>query len=152
MSIKRWWRGHGFGVHSPFAFRFITEVLRCDSGYAYYAYDELKRQWMSAPSGERMSWRRMAAIYRVGVRFAPAPVALRGDDPYGLASAAIAMASGSADIPAEDTVVSVWADITTGGWPEAVSAMKRGMSFSDGHIGIIVADCKLPLHHYEVKL
>ncbi len=152
MSIKRWWRGHGFGVHSPFAFRFITEVLRCDSGYAYYAYDELRRQWMSAPSGERMPWRRMAAIYRVGVRFAPAPVALRGDDPYGLASAAIAMASGSADIPAEDAVVSVWADITTGGWPEAVSAMKRGMSFSDGHIGIIVADCKLPLHHYEVRL
>lgn len=28
----------GFGVHSPFAFRFITEVLRPAKRYGYYAY------------------------------------------------------------------------------------------------------------------
>lgn len=31
----------GFGVHSPFAFRFITEVLRPPRCYGYYAYDEI---------------------------------------------------------------------------------------------------------------
>lgn len=34
--LSRWWRGRGFGVHSPFAFKFITSTLHCP--HAYYAY------------------------------------------------------------------------------------------------------------------
>lgn len=36
-AYKRWRHGRGFGVHSPFAFRFITEVLNLPGYYTYYA-------------------------------------------------------------------------------------------------------------------
>lgn len=34
---KRWRHTRGFGVHSPFAYRLVTEVVRPPRGYAYYA-------------------------------------------------------------------------------------------------------------------
>ena len=37
-TLQRWRHGMGFGVHSPFAFRFITEVLNLPKIYGYYAY------------------------------------------------------------------------------------------------------------------
>ncbi|MCH5235942.1 MAG: hypothetical protein J1E16_11675 [Muribaculaceae bacterium] len=36
----RWRHSKGYGVHSPYAYRFITEVLR-PGNYGYYAYDHL---------------------------------------------------------------------------------------------------------------
>jgi len=36
----RWRRSRGFGVHSPFAYYFITRVL-CEHEAAYYAYPEI---------------------------------------------------------------------------------------------------------------
>lgn len=36
----RWRRSRGFGVHSPFAYEFITDVLNL-RGYEYYAYPEI---------------------------------------------------------------------------------------------------------------
>lgn len=44
----------GFGVHSPFAFRFITETLRCR--WDYYAYSKLKN------GRERLIFRVMAFL------------------------------------------------------------------------------------------
>ncbi|MDE6279962.1 MAG: hypothetical protein K2M05_08305, partial [Paramuribaculum sp.] len=35
----------GFGVHSPFAFSFITETLRQPKGYAYYEEKNLNKRW-----------------------------------------------------------------------------------------------------------
>ena len=39
----KWWQllrhRRGFGIHSPFAYRFITEVLNPRRGYAYYSED-----------------------------------------------------------------------------------------------------------------
>ncbi len=35
----------GFGIHSPFAFSFITETLRQPRGYAYYEEKSLSRRW-----------------------------------------------------------------------------------------------------------
>ncbi|MCM1021663.1 MAG: hypothetical protein NC343_05140 [Muribaculum sp.] len=35
----RMWRGRGFGIHSPFAFYFVNDVVR--ERYAYYAYDRI---------------------------------------------------------------------------------------------------------------
>lgn len=39
-NLTRWRSNHGYGVHSPFAFRFITTVVR-PGPYAYYAYPRL---------------------------------------------------------------------------------------------------------------
>jgi len=38
---SRWRRGKGFGVHSPFAFNFITKVLG-EKDAAYYAYADIE--------------------------------------------------------------------------------------------------------------
>ncbi len=40
-KIKRTWRSHGFGVHSPFAFRFITCVLREQA--PFYSYQAIRK-------------------------------------------------------------------------------------------------------------
>lgn len=41
-----WWQRlrhrRGFGIHSPFAFRFITEVLNPPRGYRYYAEENVR--------------------------------------------------------------------------------------------------------------
>lgn len=63
--IRRLWRGRGNGVHSPFAYRFITEVLHQHEGY--YAYDELESD------AERMA-------YRVALSVSPQRVTLRHGD------------------------------------------------------------------------
>lgn len=38
--INRYRHGKGFGVHSPFAFHFITTILNCK--YSYYGYSEIE--------------------------------------------------------------------------------------------------------------
>lgn len=43
LTNPHWWQRlrhrKGYGIHSPFAFRFITEVLNPPHGYRYYAED-----------------------------------------------------------------------------------------------------------------
>lgn len=38
----RWRHSKGYGVHSPYAYRFVTEVLN-SHGYGYYAYRDAER-------------------------------------------------------------------------------------------------------------
>ncbi|MCH5224833.1 MAG: hypothetical protein J1D77_02495 [Muribaculaceae bacterium] len=40
-GFLRWRHSKGFGVHSPYAYRFVTEVLR-PGNYGYYAYREIE--------------------------------------------------------------------------------------------------------------
>lgn len=60
LNIYAWWQrlrhSRGFGIHSPFAYRFITEVL--NQPYAYYSYDKLRTD-------------RERLIYRVALSFGP---------------------------------------------------------------------------------
>lgn len=41
-SYLRWRHSKGFGVHSPYAYKFVTSVLK-PGKYGYYAYDEINR-------------------------------------------------------------------------------------------------------------
>lgn len=54
----------GFGVHSPFAFRFITEVLRPPRHYAYYAYERIGNDSIA-----RLAVRLLAAFNPSAVAF-----------------------------------------------------------------------------------
>ena len=69
----RAWRSRGFGVHSPFAFSFITGVLRCPHGY--YAYSAI---------GPSAAARR---LYRIIIDLAPEKVIVTGplSDPLAVA-------------------------------------------------------------------
>lgn len=67
--LKRLWRSKGHGVHSPFAFRFITAVLRNDST-AYYAY----AFGLDDAAGKRR--RQIRRLYRVAVELRPESITL----------------------------------------------------------------------------
>ncbi len=54
----------GFGVHSPFAFRFITEVLRPPRRYGYYAYGRIGNDSLA-----RLAVRLLAALNPTTVAF-----------------------------------------------------------------------------------
>lgn len=73
---KRWRHGRGFGIHSPFAYDFITRTLR--ERLPYYAYSKLDvlaaEKWQGA-SGQR----RLRLIFRIAVRFNPATAAIIGE-------------------------------------------------------------------------
>lgn len=40
-SYKRWRHSHGYGVHSPFAYDIVKEVLHPGRDYRYYAYTDI---------------------------------------------------------------------------------------------------------------
>lgn len=56
-------RSRGFGVHSPFAFRFIREVLR--QPYAYYSYQAIERSCRLDGTDPRVA----KALYRLALFF-----------------------------------------------------------------------------------
>ena len=62
-----WRHGRGFGIHSPFAFSLITEVLR--QKLPFYGYADISRD------------RRMRLLYRLVVRFRPRRVMIVSSQP-----------------------------------------------------------------------
>lgn len=98
----------GFGIHSPFAFRFVTEVL-CQR-LPYYAYSTIGND------------RRVRLLMRLCVELAPATVALLIDSPAPYA-AAVAAASRETAIIGDDAELTV-ADAAAS-TPEALEALAR---------------------------
>lgn len=75
---KRWRHGRGFGVHSPFAYRMVREVLRPSGEYAYYAYDEVKR--LIHDFAVDMELDEALMLYRILIYLRPATVTVFSDD------------------------------------------------------------------------
>lgn len=80
-ALARHHRSRGFGIHSPSAYRFVTEVLR--ERCHYYAYEEI-RAWRTnlLAQGERpmMSEHEARLLFRVVNHFAPQRVLQVGPD------------------------------------------------------------------------
>lgn len=70
----RWWRSRGFGIHSPFAYVFVDEVVR--NRYAYYAYAPLRRAVKNSgrrlkcekKSHRQISYPAACMLHRLGAR------------------------------------------------------------------------------------
>lgn len=91
--FNRWRHGRGFGIHSPYAFVFVTEVLRQKHGF--YAYTQLKS-------------RRSRLTLRIVLALKPAAVCLITSDP--LLAAAVKAADSSivmTDDPAKANLIIV---------------------------------------------
>ena len=74
LIVRRELRSHGFGVHSPFAFRFIREVLF--QPYSYYAFYELEEN--NAIGKQKKET--LKRLYRLILYFSPAELTIAGED------------------------------------------------------------------------
>ena len=141
---RRRWRSRGFGIHSPFAYAFVTETLAAKG-----AGDCEER--VRAVAGKE--YRRMALL--------PDTIALypEADD---TARQVIEMAAGSRQpriIRADDTAAETPTFYFISGidngeardlWQRISSRHTRGMDFTDLHMGILCPYPHLPRQSYRI--
>lgn len=94
-ALSRYQASKGFGVHSPFAFKFILNVL--DEKYEYYAYDKLQQLRINVVERTRrengykprvISISEAAAIFRIANYYNPQLFLSIGSS-YGVAAASM---------------------------------------------------------------
>lgn len=97
-------RSRGFGVHSPFAFAFIRDVIG-ERSYGYYAYPAIERICREPGSGADV--RMMKLLFRVACAVRPAGFCAlgRGAD---AARRCIALASSTTDTAAAASAAALW--------------------------------------------
>lgn len=71
---KRWRHGHGYGVHSPYAYHIVREVLRPSDQVGYYAYTDIHS--LCRRCAGAMSVAEAMLLYRILVELHPAKVAV----------------------------------------------------------------------------
>lgn len=155
-SLARRRHSRGFGIHSPFAYRFITEVLCLPGEYGYYAYAAAGRD------------RRCRMLVRLLAFFNPDSVLIdlgRGAD---RAEALVrevcpraAVNRGEPDFVISDKDVSrfmpcnamIVGPRTAEVLGTARAVLAHGMTFSDGRdCGVIAAFAHLPRQDFELKI
>lgn len=144
MGLINWWRrrltSYGFGVHSPFAYKFIKCVLR--EKYPYYCFDNEVRT------------RSERCLFRVANYFQPARVELLGAD-TARARELILMACPRAEIVTTDADFTY----TTGPVPADFKVLysthpaevANAMIFTNGHTLIAVRRNGLPAQSFTLN-
>lgn len=157
--INQWLSGfrhkRGFGIHSPFAYRFITETLHQE--HAYYAYSRL------STADERLLFRIVLALRPASVALVDTP-ALRKAVKFAMPSvrfttpehAELVVASGSS--APEPSAAAAFPHLVLLGRrdPAAIrlwqKAMPCGMSFDNGSTRFVaVARTSLPRQDFSVR-
>lgn len=163
---KRRWRAKGFGIHSPFAFSFVTGVLAKKGA-------DGNEEALRAISGN--GFRQMALLYRCIRHFKPTRIAFYPADDETLEKV-IRLACEKAVIATDDndgipdmTVVgtSEGSILRDNGsavyfvsridkepyrafWRHLNTSCTRGMDFTDGHTGIICRLSHLPRQSFKI--
>ena len=166
-AVIRYRRTRGFGVHSPFAYGFITQVL--GSRYPFYCWDKLEAE---VRHDSKMRWRDARALFRTLNQFAPGKVYSAPDDRHG-AMRIVRAWSNSCEISAdpvecpflivgddepEDATAIIagektvfFTSVRNPLWTRLVADMERGQSFTNSVTGIAVCNPKLPRHHFKIS-
>lgn len=138
-------RSRGHGVHSPFAYKFVTEVLR--QPCAYYIYDELDR----AARSEGRDPRVIRALYRTALFFAPAPIEVQSPRSEAV-SLALRSANRHSVNPKEASRCVIATDNAIDGviryWEQADS----GMLFHTPEAAFFVKSKLLPHQRFDILL
>lgn len=177
--LKRAWRSRGFGIHSPFAFRFVTSVLR-ERG-EYYAYAELRR---IAHSGARFA--DLSLLFRLVCFFEPSVFGVYGDfgvqprKTVALADSRVRIMDMNGSAGSGDVVPDLLYAGTGGKYLDAImlatafrvlheegivvcrglppdtlaglkSCLENGMTFTNGTVTILVSRHDLPRQDFEVN-
>lgn len=138
-------RGRGFGVHSPFAFRFMREALT--QPLAYYAYPELNAAARAAgvsPKGVRALFRSALFLRPVAVEYVGRPCA----------AAAKALSLGNPESAACDMPFRAYAALSDGvSHVEAMWAQSdNGMLFMAPQMAVFVEWDNLPHQRFNIVL
>jgi hypothetical protein len=75
--LSRWRHGKGFGIHSPFAYRFVTEVLR--EQLHYYGYARIAEHYRHRQHRPHISYHTAKTLFRVINYFSPERIMLVGE-------------------------------------------------------------------------
>lgn len=138
--LQQWRHKRGFGVHSPFAYDFITTTLRERRGYAYYAYPQISR------ANRR--------LYRVLVRLCPALVrSVRSDADLMAAVGRLNAAATAGDACPGDRHIVLLPPYTADKeelWQQTLSRARSGMSFASGSLRVFVASPTLPRQDFKL--
>ena len=159
LSYKRLRHSRGFGIHSPWAYRFVTEAIRPHRGYAYYAYRSaiMRRPLAVNPR----------LLFRVILHLRPKSVTIAA--PTEMVAAyedIVKIAAPEAEIKASggELLICVgMSEAVLDGTRHAVFTNKRNKGLSRltagmqrGHVYLsrraaIVADCKAPFQRFDIS-
>lgn len=159
-NLTRWWRGRGFGVHSPFAYKFITETLHCP--YAYYAYQPIADE-----ARTRREMEDAERLFRIVLHFRPRRVERRGTPSVAMETA-VAEASAAFRVASEQlltiiaepqSTVNVEPNSVTvfvgRGCKSAENLPKKhdyGMIFRGRRMIVVVMSTALPFQQFDVDI
>ena len=154
---KRWRHGLGFGVHSPYAYRMVREVLRPPRGYAYYAADRL-------PHAE------LRLLYRILVDLRPAIVGIAAGEQKLLLQRLVEMAlpetritdSGTPDMMIVHGQTAVATDAAGADiiyfndtrhplLAEIAVTLERGHIYRNPTRALVVRDVRLPAQVFDIR-
>lgn len=163
---KRRWRTLGFGIHSPFAYEFLTTVV-CEK-YNYYNYDRLEEIESPIP------FKYLALIFRCICFFKPRHICIIGQSETmrlvaGYADSRclisdrpdtsagffiIADQTEYASFPIPDGSVVIMPclsnDRSVDFWKQVCRDMDHGMTFDDDNIGIACLFNHLPRQSFKI--
>lgn len=167
--ITRWFsrfrHSRGFGVHSPFAFSFITQTLR-DKSSNYYLYPALDYNGGDNTDTLKLLLRVLCRLHPASVRVIPragndviTDIVKEVDSTTSINQAESPELIITNDIPDKDRDLLVKC-LACGGsvfffnneetaW-DIVETMTHGMTFSNGRILIAVGRRDLPRQHFEL--
>ncbi|MCM1078910.1 MAG: hypothetical protein NC344_05350 [Bacteroidales bacterium] len=140
--ISRIGKSRGFGIQSPWAYRFVTEVI--GERWPYYAYKDIDRKY---PTGKERKYRKLLLrisnfVYPAGMETTDVVTAARNLDTAidNVTSKGVIIIGG---IHADATSVKLW---------ESIKAYDRvGITFDCYDFGICFLDREIHKQHYKLN-
>ncbi len=163
-KFKRWRSSKGFGVHSPYAFRLVRDVLQTSRSYSYYAYEDidamLRRTHCPLPRATAH------LIFRLLIEFRPATISIASEQSAEALKFIVKAACPDAKIVSSDedflicdgmvkaSPAPLHAVFTNSQNPAAaatIAALQAGHIYKNPSITVIAALPHLPLQTFEVR-
>ncbi len=166
LRYKRFRHGHGFGIHSPYAYRFVREVLNPGRKYAFYGYADIALIHDATPH-TTLHRSQLRLLMRILAELQPRTIAVACDSPADakLVERVAELACPNATItPDGDTLVcvgsatpapaarhAVFFDRTNPAAAAMIAKMERGHVYNSSHSTIIVGHPHLPRQIFDIR-